>query len=81
MTQVGTDEERLEKMVAIAQVMLALIKGVVDVGVVLSLKPILKSWQLRLSFKLDVLTTEAPTTERILIMSYCLLLSFFFICA
>ena len=39
------DEERktrLEKMVATAQVMLALIKGVVDVGVVLSLKPILK---------------------------------------
>ena len=44
--------------------MLALIKGVVDVGVVLSLKPILKSWQLCLSFKLDVLTTSAPTTER-----------------
>ena len=39
------------------QLMLALIKGVVDVGVVLSLKPILKSWQLWLSFKLDVLTT------------------------
>ena len=40
-----TDEERkakLEKMVATAQVMLALIKGVVNVGVVLSLKPILK---------------------------------------
>ena len=56
-----TDEERkarLEKMVATAQLMLALIKGVVDVGVVLSLKlkPILKSWQLCLSFKLDVLT-------------------------
>ena len=43
-----TDEERkarLEKMVATAQLMLALIKGVVDVGVVSSLKPILKSWQ------------------------------------
>ena len=55
-----TDEERktrLEKMVAIAQVMLALIKGVVDVGMVLSLKPILRSWLLCLSFKLDVLTT------------------------
>ena len=54
------DEEgkaRLEKMVATAQLMLALIKGVVDVGVVLSLKSILKSWQLCLSFKLDVLTT------------------------
>ena len=44
-------------MVATAQLMLALIKGVVDVGVVLYLKPILKSWQLCLSFKLDVLTT------------------------
>ena len=56
-----TDEERkarLEKMVATAQLMLALIKGVVNVGVVLSLKPILKSWNyLCLSFKLDVLTT------------------------
>ena len=54
------DEERKarqEKMVATAQVMLALTKGVVYVGVVLSLKPILKSWQLCLSFKLDVLTT------------------------
>ena len=51
------DEERkarLEKMVATTQLMLALIKGVVNVGVVLSLKPILKSWQLGLSFKLDV---------------------------
>ena len=55
-----TEEERkarLEKMVATAQLMLDMIKGVVDVGVVLSLKPILKSWQLCLSFKLDVLTT------------------------
>ena len=43
--------------------MLDLIKGVVNVGVVLSLKPILKSWQLCLSFKRDVLT-KAPTTER-----------------
>ena len=54
------DEEkkaRLEKMVATAQLMLALTKGVVNVGVVLPLKPILKSWQLCLSFKLDVLTT------------------------
>ena len=51
------DEERkakLEKMVATAQLMLDLIKGVVNVGVVLSLKPSLKSWQLCLSFKLDV---------------------------
>ena len=54
------DEERkssLEKMVGTVQLKLALIIGVVDVGVVLSLKPILKSWQLCLSFKLDVLTT------------------------
>ena len=33
---------RLEKMVGTTQLMLALIKGVVNVGVVLSLKPILK---------------------------------------
>ena len=43
---------RLEKMVATTELMLALI--VVNKGVVLSLKPILKSWQLCLSFKLDV---------------------------
>ena len=56
----GDDEDRksrLERMVATAQLMLALIKGVVYMGVVLSLKPILKSWQLCLSFKLDVVTT------------------------
>ena len=47
----------LEKIVATAQLMLALIKGVVNVGVVLSLKTFLKSWQPCLSFKLDVLTT------------------------
>ena len=51
-------------MVATAQPMLALFEGVVNVGVVLSLKPILKGWQLCLSFKVDVLTTQAPTTER-----------------
>ena len=51
-------------MVATAQFMIDLIKGVVKMGVVLSLKPILKRWQLCLSFKLDVLTTFAPTTER-----------------
>ena len=48
-----TDEERkarLEKMVATTQFMLALIKSVVDVCVVLSLKPIKKSLQLCLSF-------------------------------
>ena len=41
------DEERkarMEKMVATAQLMLTLINDVVNVGVVLSLKPILKSW-------------------------------------
>ena len=48
---------RLEKMVATAQLLLAQIEGVVNVGVVLSVKPILKSWQLCLSFKLDALTT------------------------
>ena len=48
---------RLEKMIATAQLMFALIKGVVNVGVVWSLEPILKSWQLCLSFKVDVLTT------------------------
>ena len=41
-------------MVATTQLMLALIKGVVNVGVVFPRKPILKSWQLCLSFKLDV---------------------------
>ena len=39
--------------VGTTQLMLALIKGVVDMGVVLSLKTIRKSWQLCLSFKLD----------------------------
>ena len=51
------DEEiksRLEKMVATTQLMLALTKGAVNVGVVLFFKPILKSWQLCLSFELDV---------------------------
>ena len=41
------DEERkarLEKMVTTAQLMLSLIKGVVNVYFVLSLKPVLKSW-------------------------------------
>ena len=54
-----TDEERkarLEKMVATAQPMVALTTGVVYVGVVLYLEPILNSWQLCLSFKFDVLT-------------------------
>ena len=57
--QVGRGDGRRKKsktreMVAIlAQLMLDLIKGVANVGVVLSLKPILKSWQLCLSFKLD----------------------------
>ena len=50
-------KERLEKMVATAQLLLAPIKDVVNVGEVFFLKPILKSWQLCLSFKLDVLTT------------------------
>ena len=53
----GMDEERksrLEKMLATAQFMLALTKGVVNVVVVLFVKPIMKCWQLCLSFKLDV---------------------------
>ena len=50
----GERKARLGKMVATTQLMLTLIKGVVNVGVVLFLKPILKSWQLCLSFKLDV---------------------------
>ena len=50
----GERKSRLEKMVATAQLMLALTKGVINVGVVLFLKPILKSWQLYSSFKLDV---------------------------
>ena len=54
-------KERLEKMVATAQLLLAPIKGVVNAGVVLSLKPIQKSWQLCLSFKLDVLITYVGT--------------------
>ena len=48
-----TDEERnaiLEKMVATAQLVLALIKGVVDMA--------------HSEKKLDVLTTQAPTTKR-----------------
>ena len=40
--------------VATTQLMLAMTKGVVNVGIVLFLKPILKSWQLCLLFKLDV---------------------------
>ena len=44
---------RLEKMIATTELMLAHFKGVVNVGVVLSLKPILKSWQLCLSFEMS----------------------------
>ena len=43
--------------VATTQLMLTMIKGVVYMGVLLFLKPILKSWQPCLSFKLDALTT------------------------
>ena len=50
-------KSKTEKMVATTKLMLALIKSVVDVGVVLSLKHILISWQLCLSLKLDVLTS------------------------
>ena len=41
--QLPKGKSSLEKMVATAQLMLALIKGVVNVGVVIP-KPILKSW-------------------------------------
>ena len=50
------EKQDWRKMVATAQLMITLIKGVVNVGMVLYLKPILKSWQLCLSFKLDVVT-------------------------
>ena len=49
--------KNLEKMVPHSSLMLALIKGMVDVGVVFVVKTILKSWKLCLSFKIDVLTT------------------------
>ena len=50
MEMVEERKTRLEKMVATIQLMLALIKGVVNMGVLLSLKTILKRWQLCLSF-------------------------------
>ena len=50
MEMVEERKTRLEKMVATTQLMLALIKGVVNMGVLLSLKTILKRWQLCLSF-------------------------------
>ena len=54
------DEERkarLGKVVATAQLMLTLIEGVVDVGVVFVTQNYSEKWQLCLSFKLDVPTT------------------------
>ena len=48
---------RLKKMVATAQVMLVLIKGVVDVGMVLSRKPHSVKLATMLIIQLDVLTT------------------------
>ena len=62
MEMVEGRKARLEKMVATAQLV---IKGVVDVGRFLSFKPILKSWQLRLSFKLDVLQHRHPKLKEI----------------
>ena len=41
---------------------------------------ILKSWQICLSFKLDILTTYAPTTERNIDHELLSASSFFFIC-
>ena len=72
------DEERkarLEKMVATTQLMLALIKGVVNVGGVLSLKPILKSWQLCLSFKLDERNIDHKLLSASLILLYIYLIT------
>ena len=53
---IGMDRERktrLEKMVATTELILAQIKSVVNVVVVLFLIPILKSWQICLSFILE----------------------------
>ena len=71
----GERKARLEKMTVTTQLMLALIKDVVNVGVVLSLKPTLKSWQLCLSFKLDVHRhpTERNTYHALLSASLILL--------
>ena len=55
--RLAMEMDGVERMLATAQLILALIEGVINVGVDLSLKPILNSWQLCLSFKLDVLTT------------------------
>ena len=55
--QIEKQDWRAGEKVLPAQLILDLITGVVNVGVVLSLKAILKSKKLCLSFKLDVLTT------------------------
>ena len=62
MAQVGHGDRRRKKSKTVEDgsyhtAHVKLIKGVVDVGVVLSLKPIPKRWLLCLSFKFDVLTT------------------------
>ena len=45
------DKERKARL-EIAQLILDLIKGIINVGVVLFLKPIVKSWQIFLSFNI-----------------------------
>ena len=71
----GEVDLRLEKVVARKQLRLAV---ETEEERRTRLEAFLKSWQLCLSFKLDVLTTKTPTTERNI--DYCLLLSFFLIC-
>ena len=70
----GEVDLRLEKVVASKQLRLAV---ETEEERRTRLEAFLKSWQLCLSFKLDVLTTQL---KEILIMIYCLLLSFFLIC-
>ena len=70
----GEVDLRLEKVVASKQLRLAV---ETEEERRTRLEAFLKSWQLCLSFKLDVLTTQL---KEILIMIYCLLLSFFLMC-
>ena len=81
----GDDNElkrnlRLEKVVASKLLRLAVETEEEKITRLENDAAILKNRKLCLSFKLDVLTTLAPTTERNIDHIYCLLLSFFFIC-
>ena len=74
-----TDEERkarLEKLVATAQLMLTLIKGVVNVGVVLSIKPILESWHRYLSLSIQTLNIDRDLFSASHILLYMYLISY-----